>query len=308
MALRKWAGLLLALGVALRAAAVEARIFRWVDEKGVEHFTNEERNIPAAYRDKVKVTEFSAKARRSSSERTVIHFQRKGKAILLNGVLNYKLPVVFQLDTGATETLITVEDAEKLGLETGDAPMVRTRLADGRQVQFPRVRLNSLQVGKAEVRDLDVLVGRTRLLGLSFLNEFKMTMDSEHGQLVLEAPTHQRELESPEITREKERLIAEYQAKQDKLRLSMEQARKNIAFLESEIESLQNRYEQLSAKIEQAYRQNREIINIPELEASLQRLQLAVQSRRLQIENYRKDIEILENNINYYQDWIEKFQ
>jgi len=304
---KKWLLISLAGLVCLAPFRVEAKIYRWTDEKGVAHFTNDRQKVPVAYRHKVIISAFSDKAGKSA-ERTVVHFERKGSSVLLNGVLDYKLPVVFHLDTGATETLITPEDARKLGLETKDAPVVRTRLADGREVEFPRVQLKSLRIGKAEVRDLDVLVGQTRLLGLSFLNEFKLTMDSEHGQLILEAPTHQRELESPEIVEEKEHLLAEYEVKQEKLKLSIEKVQKNIAFLESEIDSLQNQQSHLEERITQAYQQEAIPLNIGELEATLQRLQLAVETRQLQIESYKKDIEILENNIDYYQNWMQKFQ
>ncbi len=285
----------------------EAKIYRWVDANGVSHFTDNEQKIPEDYRKKVKVSVSQREAQRTAG-RTVVNFERKGNAVLVNAVLNYHVPVVFFLDTGATNTLITEEDAVKLGIDTRKASRVRTQIADGSEVEFPKIRLTSLKIGNAEVRNLDVLVGKMRLLGLTFLNHFKLTMNSEQGQFVLEAPTDTRERESAEVSREKEHAVAKYEVKQEKLRLDMERVQKNIELLESKIDSLQKQRLEFEEKITRARRNSSLRIDEHEVAATIERMQLAIDSHRLQVESYKKDIEILEKNIEYYQDWIYKLK
>lgn len=301
--MKRWFIVTLAGLICLAPLKVKAKIYRWVDKNGIEHLTDNKHKIPVEYQDQVAVSQ-TLNERRKTSERTIIHFEGKGSTIVVNGVLNHQLPVLFHLDTGATETLITPEDARKLGIDTRYAPRVTTRLADEREVSFPQVRLKSLRVGNVEVREIDVLIGKTRLLGLSFLNEFKVTMDSEHGQLILEEPEKEPEQESAEIIEEKEHLLSKYEAKKKKIRLDIEKVEKKIAFIESEIDSLQKKQYRLEELLSKAYGRDDIDINIEELEAIIQRTQLALDSRHLQIESYKTDIEMLRNNIEYYQNWI----
>ncbi len=237
-------------------------------------------------------------------KRTVIDFERKGNSILVNATLNHQLPVLFHLDTGATETMITPQDANELGIKFSSAPKVRTRLADGRQAAFAQVRLSSLRIGNSEVRNLDVLVGEIRLLGLSFLHNFKITMDSEHGQLILDVPDKKLEPESDQVAEEKALLRSQYDAKVNRLKISMEQTQQIIQLVELQVENLKKRQEILS----QAYDQEKRPANISEIETAMQEIQLTIEEQQLEIEKYRKDLEILQNSIDYYQNMIYKLQ
>ena len=299
----KWLIISLFAFVCLFPLALEAKIYRWMDETGIEQFTNDEEKIPSAYKEKVTVTT-SADELNKHVERTVIDFERKGNSILVNATLNHQLPVLFHLDTGATETLITPQDANELGIKISSAPKVRTRLADGREAEFAQVRLSSLRIGNSEVRNFDVLVGEIRLLGLSFLHNFKVSMDSDHGQLILDVPDKKLEPESDQVAEEKTLLRSQYDAKVAQSKISMEQVQKNIQIVESQIENLKNRQEMLS----QAYDREKRQANIDAIEASMRQIQLAIENNQLEIEKYKKDLEVLQKNIDYYQNMIYKLQ
>ena len=99
------------------------------------------------------------------------------------------------LDTGASQTLITPQFAQRAGLEVAyGAPRVRGNVVGGTRVSVPLARARSLSVGAAVVEELDVgiydaLPGRTDvdgLLGASFLHHFRFTVDRKNLQLILE--------------------------------------------------------------------------------------------------------------------------
>jgi len=99
------------------------------------------------------------------------------------------------LDTGATQTLLKPEVATRAGLEVmRGAPMVRGNVVGGRRLAVPLVRARSVSVGDAHVEDIDVgvydaLPGRPDvdgLLGATFLQHFKFTVDRKNLQLILE--------------------------------------------------------------------------------------------------------------------------
>ncbi|MBI5788990.1 MAG: retroviral-like aspartic protease family protein [Candidatus Schekmanbacteria bacterium] len=295
--------LFLILSAFLFPAKLHAKIYRWVDEKGVSHFTNDEQHIPDAYRSQVIVNkEFEDPAKKNT--RTVVHFERSGNAVLVNGVINQHYPVLFVLDTGATNTQITEEDARQLQLDTANATRVPAYLADGRKVEFPLVKLRSLRIGNAEVRNLEVLVGQVRLLGLSFLNTFKMTMDGEHGQLILDQPEKKYEKETEEISEEKDHMIATYEAKKEKEKILQEQVNKNIQFVETEISKLEQRRKEYRSRL----RDSNNDVEILQLKDALAQIELALESYQLKIDGYKKDIEVLENNLKYYEGWINKLK
>jgi aspartyl protease family protein len=84
-------------------------------------------------------------------------------------------PVEFLVDTGATLTTLSRDDAKRIGLEYEDGTPIRSRTANG-VVQGWRVSLDTVRVGDATVRDVAAMVIDTNLgvglLGMSFLDRF----------------------------------------------------------------------------------------------------------------------------------------
>jgi clan AA aspartic protease (TIGR02281 family) len=97
----------------------------------------------------------------------------------------------FLLDTGATYTSISSAMAKKLGVLTQQAPTLKIATANG-VIEVPVVTLKQMKVGhltvynvKATVMDLGTRTPYDGLLGLSFLERFKTTLDAKNQQLVL---------------------------------------------------------------------------------------------------------------------------
>ena len=96
-------------------------------------------------------------------------------------------PVQFVVDTGATSVALSVQDAERLGIDYKKGQPGRSSTANG-TVNVYLVKLASVRIGDVEVYDVDGTVVPAGmpyiLLGNSFLTRFQMTRQND--QMVLE--------------------------------------------------------------------------------------------------------------------------
>jgi len=123
-----------------------------------------------------------------------IPFQRRGSSVLIPGRINGESVGSFILDTGATFTSISTSVAQQLGIRPQGAGMVRLVTASG-TVQAPVVILDQVEIGGAVARLVPAVVldlpGMSQstigLLGMSFLERFKVNLDLSSGLLLLES-------------------------------------------------------------------------------------------------------------------------
>ncbi len=186
-------------------------MYRWVDEKGTLHFADDLSKVPEKYRSdaemrkapnemkEVSVPETQERPKTApgitSSPGTVetqgyeVNLFRRHELWLTEVVLNGRAKHYFIVDTGASFTLISRQIANELGIPINDqTPFIRvTSVSD--VILTPLVTLRSLQVGKAEVENVEALVYTMPtyqgLLGNSFLNKFKVVIDSLNGKMTL---------------------------------------------------------------------------------------------------------------------------
>jgi len=107
-------------------------LFRWVDEKGTVHFTDNPLSIPEKYRGKAekRTTPTSRRPltpsttgktekpdRASAPERFIIPFTRDENAVIVEATINGTHRVEFILDTGASVTTIPIVKARDLGID-----------------------------------------------------------------------------------------------------------------------------------------------------------------------------------------------
>jgi len=108
--------------------------------------------------------------------------------IVVNGKVNGRLIV----DTGASLTVLGPDIVKALGLSIpGNAPRISVRVADGRVLERPIVRLDSLRVGEMTVENLHVVIGDRvgagdGLLGQNFLRHFRVSIEPERSRIVLD--------------------------------------------------------------------------------------------------------------------------
>lgn len=123
-----------------------------------------------------------------------VPFETVNNHIVVRAVLNQQEEARLVLDTGAGQTFVTPETAQRLGVNpTADTPTYTTTVVGGRQVAVPIVGLTSLAIGATARTNMPVGVLASfpygplfdGILGGSFLAHFTLTLDYPRSRLWL---------------------------------------------------------------------------------------------------------------------------
>ncbi|MBI1418284.1 MAG: TIGR02281 family clan AA aspartic protease [Limimaricola sp.] len=102
---------------------------------------------------------------------------------LINGV-----PINFVVDTGASQVVLTQDDARRAGIDVGSLRYLGSASTANGQVQTAAVKLDTVQIGQIRDRDVRAVVNAGQmdgsLLGMSYLGRFSKIEISD-GQLIL---------------------------------------------------------------------------------------------------------------------------
>ncbi len=152
------------------------------------------------YRLLLRLTPQDSAARRAlealgepTTARIEVPVQRAGNAILLPARLNGTALGALVLDTGATYLTISRAAADRLGV-MGSGGNVHLLTANG-QISAPLALLDEVDIGGAMARHVPAVIhdlpnappAIIGLLGLSFLERFRVNLDLTAGLLILEA-------------------------------------------------------------------------------------------------------------------------
>ncbi len=123
-----------------------------------------------------------------------IDSEARGSHIIVKAILNGRVSARLLVDTGATYTVLYGGTAAELNLPREEIGRDIDIIAiDGRTVRAQEVRLSSIAVGKAVVKDSLVAITLPNdsvfdgVLGMSFLRHFSVKIDSANSKLVLES-------------------------------------------------------------------------------------------------------------------------
>lgn len=180
-------------------ASPAGQFYRWVDKHGVVHFTDNLHNIPADRRAGAMRIPAKEQPRTNNPVKTPsptkasIPFQKHGQVVVIEAKLNNKAAARLVVDTGASYTIISHAMAKELNVvPAGDASAMTFQTANG-IIQAPLVTLHSIEVGGIEIKDLTAAVhdavpdpAVTGLLGLNFLSNFRLDIDTHNRVLHLE--------------------------------------------------------------------------------------------------------------------------
>jgi clan AA aspartic protease (TIGR02281 family) len=193
------------IGLALPAGA---EMYKWVDEKGRVHFTDDPSTIPERYRPNTETRKgtaepLSPKAKEnqpisppqpvtsiSEPKGFEIKLTRRNQIMYVEGLLNRRVNCNFVVDTGASFTLIGRGTAKDLGMMIDEyTPFIPIATASD-IILTPLVTLKSVLVGQAEVEDVEALIynmpaEKEGLLGNSFLGKFRVDLDSVNSKMTL---------------------------------------------------------------------------------------------------------------------------
>jgi clan AA aspartic protease (TIGR02281 family) len=176
-----------------------AEYYRWVDENGVLHITDNLHNVPPKQRGSAGRIQAQESPRVAEPEqkppprKASIPMERHGEVVIIQATLNNKHSAKFVVDTGASYTLISNALARDLSIDVGPTPKtLQFQTANG-LIQAPVTSLESIAVGGMEIRNLPTAVHDAvpdpqvaGLLGLNFLSNFRMDIDTQKGLLHLE--------------------------------------------------------------------------------------------------------------------------
>ena len=195
------AALLQLLLLVLVSGSHAADFFRWIDQNGVVHFTDSIHNIPEAQRStavRIKAQEpprpaAPSKASPATVAKASIPFEKRGQVVVVEVMLNNSVPARLVVDTGATYTMISAATAKELSIDPQRAPRTMPFQTANGVIQAPLTNLESVTVGGMEIKNLTAAIHDAvpsaqvaGLLGLNFLSNFRLDIDTEKGILHLE--------------------------------------------------------------------------------------------------------------------------
>ena len=197
--------LILIVMMSFFTSPVDAEMYKWVDEKGTVHFADDLSKIPEKYQSDAELrktpketpppvirnhTISSSPPKAFESEGFHVNLLRKNELWMAEVTLNDKLRQYFIVDTGASFTLISVQAAKDLGVTIDEnTPFIPVATVSG-SVLTPLATLRSIRVGEAEAENVEAIVytmpsGLPGLLGNSFLNKFRVAIDTVNGRMTL---------------------------------------------------------------------------------------------------------------------------
>jgi clan AA aspartic protease (TIGR02281 family) len=123
-----------------------------------------------------------------------VSIEGRGRVILVAASINQRVSGRFMLDTGATYCVVSKATAANANISgRKDGRKVRLHTASGALVEATVGQARRIDIGDAVARDVEVAVvegdpfpGFEGLIGLSFLQHFKYSVDSGAGVLLLE--------------------------------------------------------------------------------------------------------------------------
>jgi clan AA aspartic protease (TIGR02281 family) len=186
---------LLVVGTAPSSAA---EYYRWIDQNGVVHFTDNLQNVPEkqcgpATRLKATDNPPPREPVKPAPVKASIPIEQHGQIVVIQATLNNKRAAKFVVDTGASYTMISSAVAKDLDIDLSQNQRTMPFQTANGLIQAPLTNLESITVGGMEIKNLTAAVHDAvpdpqvaGLLGLNFLSNFRMDIDTQRGLLHLE--------------------------------------------------------------------------------------------------------------------------
>lgn len=207
LGLDRWGLILSVLAALLLSGPAGGEIYRWTDEQGQVHFTQDLSQVPPGQRSRAREqaqrgatggtlvrSEASAPPARLAEpgrrvrEVTRVRVQRAGTSMQVVALLNGRVRAPFIVDTGASDVVIPRWVADELGIVVTERTRTQLYQTANGVVEEPVVSLDSVDLGGAVAEDVAASLSSTMpvgLLGLSFFNRFHYQVDPQQGVITL---------------------------------------------------------------------------------------------------------------------------
>ena len=150
------------------------------------------REYPASLKDKIQNLQNQISELKAQEGKIVINFTPGSRQIPLTATLNRSSYQQFIVDTGASMVTIPSSTAEELGLAVDNRNPMRKVFTAGGVKYAPEVTLSEITIEGWEVNGIKALVldipsqPGWGLLGLNYLQQFRVDINTEAGILLLE--------------------------------------------------------------------------------------------------------------------------
>lgn len=145
---------------------------------------------------KRKIEEEEKRKVAANTKVVIISPDDEGGHLLVNVILNGKIPATLVIDTGSPTILLTAKIAEELGFDLAKIEKAGEIMVLNGMHKVGKVILSSIKLGEVEEYDVeaDVLLeydkeieeaSKDGLLGLSFLKRFHFALDEKDKKLIL---------------------------------------------------------------------------------------------------------------------------
>jgi clan AA aspartic protease (TIGR02281 family) len=134
----------------------------------------------------------------SKVTKAILNVNTMGNVLIVDNVnLNDAAKVKFIFDTGASYTTISSELARRLKIPTENAPKIKI-MTGSDYIYAPKIKLKKIEINGLTAYNVEALVADlpmhnsgsadniAGLLGLSFMKDFKITVDRPHNQIIIE--------------------------------------------------------------------------------------------------------------------------
>jgi clan AA aspartic protease (TIGR02281 family) len=179
---------------ALAGSPAGAEIYQWVDREGLTHASSDPEAVPPAYRGGVQIISVTGKAREMVEEYVIPFEKGPSGVIIVRLLINDVLQARMVFDTGATLVLISDELARRMDQSgsVASGEKIRLRTAGG-DVEGRAISIGKLDLGNAVRENVRAAVSPRKqpfddfdgLLGLSFLEGFKVVIDHSRQEIIL---------------------------------------------------------------------------------------------------------------------------
>ena len=131
---------------------------------------------------------------RYATGRRVVPLEREGNSFYVNTRLNRRYKARLVLDTGASAVQISSRLARRMGIDPSKGRRVQCTLADGSVTSARSIVLKEVRAGKARAKKVRAIVLENDgvghgdgLLGMTFLDNFVVKLDTDQNLMVLRA-------------------------------------------------------------------------------------------------------------------------